>query len=297
MRRRSRKALISLAGAAVALAAVYATGGQRAYADATAPPPLPPSECPAAQYPPAYYQNPPAANLTPPPNHVPVPVNPGAVPYHGKIPYQVPFSGAILDGQITIPPNVVVPHIYAAVCGLVSLPQLTGTILPGDVHFAPNSPNVYVAGLEALPIKVTFTQPLTAPINPQAAPNGGLNLSLTTSNEATQSVLGMSCSVALDNVTFTTQTSGKLTGRPVTGPTSAGEAEVVSNDFPVPAVQTSPSCPPAVADTFNKLLGLPLPAGVATFSAPFSFVFELDCPPPPGTSASSYPYQCPTRQG
>lgn len=287
------RGLAACAGAALAVAGVFAPGGHRAYADATAPPKLSPSQCPAAQYPPKNYQNPVTTSFLPPPGYVPGAAT--TVSYHGPIRYEVPFSGSIVDGQITIPPNVVVPHVYAAVCGLVQLPELSGTIRPGDVHFAPNSPNVYVAGLEALPITVSFTQPLAATIAPQPASNGGLDIAITTSNQATQSVLGMSCSVVLNQVTFTTRGSGRLTGRPVTGPTAAGSAEVVSNDFPVPAVQPSASCPPAVAATFNKLLGLPLGPGVATFTAPFTFVFELDCPPPPGVSATSYPYQCPTR--
>ncbi|HLI25293.1 MAG TPA: hypothetical protein VKU91_10075 [Acidimicrobiales bacterium] len=312
----------AVSGALLVVAATLMTApGHRAYADATAPPTIPPSECPSSQFPPSNYQNPTNDPYATPPNYTADP-NPPANPpvaYHGQIPYKVPFSGSILDGQIYIPgnssrPSVLVPHVYAAICGQVLLPQLTGVINgsdptvagnpPGGVHFAPHSPNVYVDGsnpsvadtgyLEALPITVNFTQPLVAPIVPVAAPNGGLNISITTSNQAAQTSLGMTCSLVLNNVTFTTQTSGALTGKPVTGPTAAGMAEAVSNNFPVPAVQASNTCPPAVAATYNKLLGLPLPAGVASFTSPFTFVFELDCPPPPGQSASDYPYQCPT---
>lgn len=278
--KRLRRGLAAMGAVVLSLAAVYMTGSRRAYADATAAPSVPPSQCPASQYPPAHYPN-------------PTPSDPNPPGYHGPIPYEVPFTGTIADGQITVPPNIVVPHIYAAICGLVQLPQLSGVILPGDVHFPPNTPNVYVAGLEALPVKVDFTANLIAGIAPTPAPNGGLNISITTSNATTESTLGMSCSVVLDNVTFTTETSGTLTGKPVTGPTEAGQAQAVSNDFPIPAVQPSPSCPPAIAATFNKLLGLPLPAGVGTFVAPFTFVFEIQCPPAPGAPAP--PYTCPSR--
>jgi hypothetical protein len=286
-RRGIRRGAAAAGALVVAATALAFTGGHRAFADATAPPNIAPSRCPGPQYPPAGYPNPPPAGQP-------------------AIPYKVPFKGNILDGQISIPatttrPSVLVPHIFAAVCGLVQLPQLTGVINgtdptvagnpAGGIHFAPNSPNVYVGGLEALRISVNFTRPLVAPIVPTPAPNGGLNISMTTSNEASQTSLGMTCSLVLNNVTFTTQSSGSLAGRPVTGPTSAGTAEVVSNNFPVPAVQTSSTCPPAVAATYNKLLGLPLAAGVAQFSAPFTFVFELDCP---DTSGINLPYACPT---
>jgi hypothetical protein len=317
--RRLRGAGIVAGGLILMTTALTATAGHRAFADATGPPTIPPNDCPSSQSPPPNYQNPSNNPYLPPPNYTRDPNQTTGPAFHGPIPYKVPFSGSILDGQIYIPgnstrPSVLVPHVYAAICGQVMLPQLTGVINgsdptvagnpPGGIHFPPHSPNVYVNGanptaattgyLEALPITVNFTQPLVAPIVPVAAPNGGLNISITTSNQAAQTSLGMTCSLVLNNVTFTTQTSGALTGKPVTGPTAAGTAEAVSNNFPVPAVQASPTCPPAVAYTYNKLLGLPLPAGVASFTSPFTFVFELDCPPPPGQSSSDYPYQCPT---
>jgi hypothetical protein len=285
-RRRLRRAGSLAAILALVATLLVATTGHRAFADATAPPANSPSpaQCPRPEYP----QPPPGAD-----NPAPGDVGPT---------YEVPFKGAIMDGELTIPPNIVVPHIFASQCGVINLPSLKATILPFDVVFPANSPNTYVAGLEALPISVGFTKPLTSGALSQAS-NGGLNVAITTSNEASTcnpssppsacpaTSLGMSCSVVVNNITFTTQTSGKLTGQPVTGPTSAGTAVVVSNDFSIPAVQSSPTCPPAVAQVFNKLLGLPLPPGVATFTAPFTFTFELDCP---DVSNIKLPYTCPT---
>jgi hypothetical protein len=295
MRRRVRTAASAVAAALLAITGIMTTAGSRAFADATAPPPVNQTQCPAAQAPPPGYPNPPPSASDPYLYH--------GKSYYGVIRDEVPFSGSIDDGQVSIPPAVVVPHIFASVCGLVLLPELSATIQAGDVHFPTDTPNVYVSGLEALPITLTFTAPLTSTIAPVPAANGGLDVAVTASNEGSTcspsaprtscpaTSLGMSCSVVLNSVTFTTQTSGRLTGQPITGPTKSGQATLVSNDFPVPAVQPSSQCPPAVAFTLNKLLGLPKPAGEATFTAPFKFDFELSCPP----LYDNVPPDCPTR--
>ncbi|HLI23458.1 MAG TPA: hypothetical protein VKU91_00780 [Acidimicrobiales bacterium] len=295
LRRRIGAAATTADVALLAVTGVVATAGGRAFADATAPPPIDQSQCPAAQAPPPGYPNPPPTASDP--------YMYKGKAYYGMIRDEVPFSGSIDDGQVSIPPNVVVPHIFASVCGLVLLPELSGTIEAGDVHFPADTPNVYVSGLEALPITLTFTAPLTSTMSPVPAANGGLDVAVTASNEGSTcspsaprtscpaTSLGMSCSVVLNAVTFTTQASGRLTGQPITGPTRSGQAMLVSNDFPVPAVQASSLCPPAVAYTLNKLLGLPKPAGEATFTAPFKFDFELTCPP----LYDNVPADCPTR--
>jgi hypothetical protein len=249
----------------------FAVHPSRVLADASAPPPLAKggADCPLPQYPPAGY------GLNQP-----------------RITYEVPFVGKILDGQISLPstspsqPTVLIPHIYAAVCGVVELPDFKGLIKSTNIYLA--TTNVYVGsgpataagfkGLEALPIQVGFGD-LDAQVALKAAANGGLNISLAAPTTPSLTSLGMTCSLPLPPVTFTTGVSGAhgLTGRPVTGPTHAGTAEVVSNDFAIPPVATSKSCPASIAATFNKLLGLPAAAGRGMFTAPFTFDFELTC--------------------
>jgi hypothetical protein len=79
-------------------------------------------------------------------------------------------------------------------------------------------------------------------------------------------VTGLSYAQATAPVHFTTKTSGKLTGRPVTGPVTASDATLVANDFPVGAIDpaTRPAagdsgavCSAANAKLLNNLLGLP----------------------------------------
>lgn len=227
-------------------AGAYALADPPAFADPSAPPPFAslPSPCPG-------------------------PASPPSSPT-----YEVPFRAIIYDGEITLPPNVVIPHLFATSCGTVRLPQLSGTITASNIVLA--EPNVYVAGLEALPVNVSFGG-LKANIVLTPAHNGGLDITVSGSTSASVTTLGFTCGIQL-NATFTTQTDGRLSGQPVTGPTEQGQAVVVSNSFPVPAVVGSDAgrCPPSVAQTFNKVLGLPAPAGVGTFVAPFCFDFELE---------------------
>lgn len=188
-------------------------------------------------------------------------------------PYEVPFKAIIFDGEITIPPNIVIPHLFATACGDVQLPQLSGKITSSDIVVA--TPNVYIAGLEALPTNLSFGG-LDADISLTPAHNGGLDINVNGSTTASVTTLGITCSLTL-NASFTTMTSGPLSGQPVTGPTQQGQAVTVSNSFAVPAVVGSNSgkCPPSVAGAFNTSLHLPAAAGVGRFTAPFCFDFEL----------------------
>lgn len=203
-------------------------------------------------------------------------------------PYEVPFKAIIFEGSIDIPPNIKVPNLFATACGDVNLPTLDGTITTADIVVA--TPNVYVAGLEALPTDISFTG-LDASISLTPAHNGGLDITVKGGTIASVTTLGITCSIDL-NAEFTTKTDGSLSGQPVTGPTQQGQAVTVSNSFAVPAVVGSNSgkCPPSVAEAFNKALGLPAAAGVGTFVAPFCFDFELETVSiPKATAACPWP--------
>lgn len=262
-----------LTSAAVGFAAVAAAPS--ASADPTAPPPFSSlSNCPGESGPALF-----------------------AKPTDPFVPVKVPFKAIIFDGQITIPPDILIPHLYATACGTVTLPQLSGNISSSDIVLA--NPNVYIncepptrTGncLEDLPTKVSFGD-LNASIALTPAHNGGLDITVTGSTVASVSELGFTCGISV-NATFTTKTDGSLSGQPVTGPTEQGQAEVVSNSFAVPAVvgSNTGSCPPSVAQTFNQVLGLPAAAGRGTFTAPFCFDFELmGINQPPPTASCPWP--------
>jgi hypothetical protein len=252
-------------GVAVGAAAFF--GSRPAMADPSAAPPFSSlaKACPLAQNPTA-----------------------GAAANAAFTPYEVPFRAIIFDGSISIPPNIKVPHLYATACGQVQLPQLSGTIDASNIVVA--TPNIYVAGLEALPSSISFGQ-LDAGISLTPAHNGGLDITVSGSTTASVSTLGITCSIQLD-AKFTTRTDGDLTGQPVTGPTGQGQAVTVSNSFAVPAVQGSDTgtCPPSVAQAFNKALDLPTVPGQGQFTAPFCFDFELESTAiPPATAACPWP--------
>lgn len=260
-----------VAGAAVLVGAglVFTSGHDIAFADASAPPPFSSlKNCPGASGPAL-----------------------GAPRSAAFTPYQVPFKAIIFDGELKMPPDLVVPHVYATACGTVQLPQLTGHITSENILVSPTGTNLYIAGLEALPATVRFIQGLTATIDLQPAHNGGLDIATTGPTTASVTTLGFTCGVTIDPV-LTTKGAGSLQGQPVTGPTEQGQAEVVSDTFTVPAVVGSDtgSCPPSVAQTFNKVLGLPAAPGVASFVAPFCFDFELmGINQPPATRNCPWP--------
>jgi hypothetical protein len=275
----SRRTAGRIAGATTLVltsVAVAAVGGSAPVgADPSAPPPFSQlSNCPGESGP----------DLFAPPN----------APFK---PVLVPFKAIIFNGEITIPPDILIPHLFATACGTVTLPQLTGTITSSDIVLA--TPNVYIncepptrTGncLEALPTKVSFGS-LHAGIDLTPAHNGGLDITVTGSTQASVSELGFTCGITV-NATFTTKTDGVLSGQPVTGPTKQGQAKVVSNSFGVPPVvgSNTGSCPPSVAQTFNKVLGLPAAAGRGTFTAPVCFDFELEGPNmPPATANCPWP--------
>lgn len=243
-----------VAGAALLVAgalAVTTVGDQPASADASAPPPFSSlGSCPGASG--------------------PAKGAPANAPF---TPYEVPFKAIIFDGDLKLPPNVDTPHLYATACGVVQLPQLTGHITSSNIVLA--TPNLYIAGLEALPASVKFNG-LTANINAQPAANGGLDVTINGTTTASVTTLGFTCGITLDAV-LTTIGDSQYPGQPVTGPTEQGQAVVTSHNFGVPAVAGSDTgtCPPSVAQTFNKFLGLPAGPGVASFVAPFCFDFEL----------------------
>ena len=297
------------AAAAVLVAAtgLVTVNAGAAFGDASSPAQAPNPACPDANAPPQA-QAPPPGYPNPPP--------PGGFVYNGhtfkgQILYKIPFSGTIgsptnAGGTLTIKstspsqPTILVPHIYAEVCGTISLPSLVGSIPPGGVSLAskdainnnttslPNTANVYVGGVEAFPLYLQFGN-LLATVNKTPAHNGGLDVVVNGSNSASfdatgtpnfPNTLGTNCPVTIPSVPLTTVTSGALVGQPVTGPFHKGVALTVANNFPIPAVQPSPSCPPAIAQTVNKFVGLPAAPGLASLSVPVTFNFLLDQAPP-----------------
>lgn len=123
----------------------------------------------------------------------------------------------------------------------------------------------------------------------QLSNTAGNSCTITIGNEITDGtpatdvqsgVTGLNLADATAPVMFTTQTSGALSGRPVTGPVTAANATLVANDFAVgkvdpmtvPAPQDAGAvCSATGAQLLNQLLGLPSVPDPATHHFPNSF--------------------------
>lgn len=135
------------------------------------------------------------------------------------------------------------------------------------------------AGLPA-PIMTLLTQASNAAGNSCTITIGNEITDGTPAKDVETGVTGLSMADATKPVTFTTQTSGKLSGRPVTGPVTASNATLVANDFvvgkidpsTVPAPQDKGAvCSASSANLLNQLLGLPSVPNPATGHFPNSF--------------------------
>lgn len=142
--------------------------------------------------------------------------------------------------------------------------------------------------LKTLGLSVSLPPAITSLLG-QASNGGGNSCTITIGNEITDGtpasdvragVTGLSMADATKPVTFTTQKSGKLSGRPVTGPVTASNATLVANDFvvgkvdpnTVPAPQDHGAvCTPSSANLLNQLLGLPSIPDPKTGHFPNSF--------------------------
>lgn len=136
--------------------------------------------------------------------------------------------------------------------------------------------------------------PLLAGIQPGATTVAGSACTLAIGNIVTQGVTdvaatGLTRAQATTPITLTTQTSGNLHGRPVTGPITRAVATLVDNDFPVGAIVADPApginstdpapgypgrpyCSAQNAALLNSLLGLPSVPDPAHGRYPNSFV-------------------------
>jgi hypothetical protein len=292
--------------------------------------------------------------------------------------YEVPFTAGLNGGYLQIANSLITVtlggpidpatgsgSILADSCGLFALPTQSG-VIPGsfgqvnqnfrfdDNNGAGMSVSIGITGIPDLSLPtlhayVSANGSLTSQIDPQAAPNGGMNVEFYGSSKATSDLgpllqfliapglpsgvtlpgsisslisgvegqmnaqAGNECTIPIGNlldeglqpadlpatgltyaqattpVHFTSQRSGSLTGQPITGPITDANALLVSNDFPVGAIDpnTPPSpdapdatappstlCSPQKAALFSQLLGLPSPPGKNIFYAPGTFAIH-----------------------
>ncbi|MCK4176854.1 hypothetical protein ACFFRE_12995 [Aciditerrimonas ferrireducens] len=185
----------------------------------------------------------------------------------------IAFSGTLSNGTASFGSAASASGITGTVCGLLDLENLTATIQPQNLSFQPTSVTLF--GLLPAPATLSATGPATATLQTVGA--GEFNATMTVPLEATVNLLGLfRCTVGPFEPTFTTGTSGSVSGTPLTGDLLQKlSGTLAAGEFPVPRIQSSMSCPWFISGLSNLLLGLPLPAGRSTVTTQVSLTPDL----------------------
>jgi len=153
-------------------------------------------------------------------------------------------------------------NLNAKACGSISMQngQLISTVATPDITFDPIQVKVLFL---KLPTTITANAAVSGPV--QLGPGlATVDLTLTTDLTAKSKILAFTCDIGL-KPTITTGASGSLTGTTFTGSVASGfTGKVVANDFAVPAIQRTRSCPGLIAGLSNSLVGLPSAPGKAS---------------------------------
>ncbi|MGH9172588.1 MAG: hypothetical protein ACRD0Z_17265 [Acidimicrobiales bacterium] len=197
--------------------------------------------------------------------HLPADCVPQAVGPPGST-YQLGLVGTVTNGTLTAGPATVA-DITAKFCGIV-------TVVSGE-------PPCYATGMVSSPadgevfgsLSATLTLvPGMTPKVPFAAhpgtitggfschsSNDGLEVDLSATVSATTGLYGLSCEIGPLTIPLT----GVLTG-----PLTATQITLSSDDFSVPAVSSSPTCEGAVPANLDAIAGLPIKPGGARVNLP-----------------------------
>ncbi|HXQ62316.1 MAG TPA: hypothetical protein VN796_08275 [Acidimicrobiales bacterium] len=197
-----------------------------------------------------------------PPDCIPNPAGPPGAPY------QLGLVGTAHGGVLTAGPTTVA-NISATFCGVVTVVNdqppcgATGSVFspPDGQVFGPLS--VAFTLVPGMSPSVGFTAnpgTITGTFTCAASSQNGLNVTLdATVSGTTAPLFGVSCTIGPLTI--------PLAGT-VTGPFTDLTATLTSDDFTVPAVQTSPTCPDGVPANIDAIVGLPIAPGGASATLP-----------------------------
>lgn len=172
------------------------------------------------------------------------------------------FHAAFANGTMSLA-RAKATSLSAKACGAVTgkLGAMVLTVRPGDIEFP------------AMPVKLLFvsvpsTITVNAPLSGPFKPGPGLTsaeVKLKANLSASAKFMGFSCVIGPLTPTLTTGKSGSLHGTTFTGSLKKGfTGKVVANDFAVPAIHSSKTCPWLFATLANALAGLPVAPGKAS---------------------------------
>jgi len=182
-------------------------------------------------------------------------------------PYQLGLVGTVRDGTLRTS-AATVANIDATFCGVVTVVNGTPPCRATGSVVSPQDGQVF----GSLSVELTLVPAMTPTIgfvaNPGTITGGfscgssqnGLSVTLdATVSGSTGALFGVSCTIGPLTI--------PLTGV-VTGPFTDMTATLTSNDFTVPAIAPSATCPGAVVANIDAIAGLPLASGAASATLP-----------------------------
>jgi hypothetical protein len=188
------------------------------------------------------------------------------------------FNGTLSEGTLKIGPNASASGISGTVtCGLLSLTTDHFSIPAENVRYNPFQ--LKIVGLLPFETTITLDGAASGGLIEVARENEvgelefvGYNSSFTApvTSTVTTSVLGLGLSKCNDGPitpTLTTGRSGSLEGTLLKGSAATSlEGTLVANEFVVPAIGESATCPGAVALLSNTAIGLPRASGESSLT-------------------------------
>lgn len=174
-------------------------------------------------------------------------------------PLRFTFTAQFTNGTVDMNGKAKVTGASGAACGTIvpSGGKLVATVPAANMSFG--DAEAVIFGL--VPVPVTMV-PLTDFTGTGSFGTTGIHTTLSGSVSATTNLLGFRCSIGPITPTLTTGTSGALTGSPFV----KGAGKLVANDFAIPAIASSATCPKLVAYFANLLLGLPAKPGASSMT-------------------------------
>jgi hypothetical protein len=202
-----------------------------------------------------------AASASLPADCIPQPSGPPGAPY------QLGVVGTVQNGVLTAGPATVA-DIKVKFCGVVTVVNgrapcgATGTVdspPDGQVFGSLSATLTLVPGMLPTVPFVAHPGTITGGFTCQSSSQNGLAVSLDATVSGSTGLYGLSCTIG----PFTIPLSGVLTGR-----LSDASITLRGDDFSVPVVSASPTCPGEVPANLDQIAGLPLPAGKASATLP-----------------------------
>jgi hypothetical protein len=182
-------------------------------------------------------------------------------------PYQLGVVGTVNDGLLTAG-SATIANVTAKFCGIVTVVGAkppcgaTGNVVSpqdGQIFGSLSAELTLVPGMQPKVPFVAHPGTITGTFTCTSNSSAGLAVSLTAKVSGSTGLFGLSCTIGPLTI--------PLTGL-VTGPLDNATVTLRSNDFAVPAVQSSPSCAGAVPANLDQIAGLPIRPGGATATLP-----------------------------